>query len=570
VTTDWVTPSDGATAAADRLSSALGISLPLARVLAARDVDDPLLAKAFLRPTLDQLHDPMLLPDMANAVDRLTRAIDGNETILVHGDFDADGMCAAAAATLGLRRLGAAAVGFVPHRTRDGYDLGQGGIDRAMDIGASLILTVDCGVTALESVARAADRGIEVVVTDHHRPGPSLPDAVAVVNPAREDSRYPFAGLSGAGVAFKLVAALFSARGIPDSELNQYLDLVAIGTVADQMPLRDENRALTRAGLRVLSRTRRPGLRALLSVAGIDLPSDARAEDIAYRIAPRLNSAGRMAEAESGLQLLLTESESEAESLARLLDQQNAERRTADRAVTREVEDKLAGFDPGRDGAAVVWGDGWHPGVVGIVASRVVDRWHRPAVVVAFDGSTGRGSGRSIEGFHLFDALRECEPLLERFGGHQMAAGFTIERSNIETFADRLRCVAARRLDNDLKRRRLAVDLELTLADATFELLDALEHLRPFGNENPAPVLAVRSVGFESASVVGELGAHLRAVMRSGNVSLRAIGFGLGDRLDDVRTGHAIDVAFHLRGDVWSGRRRLQAEIIDIQPAGAA
>ncbi|MFQ5528889.1 MAG: single-stranded-DNA-specific exonuclease RecJ, partial [Gemmatimonadota bacterium] len=431
--------------------------------------------------------------------------------------------------------------------------------------------TADCGVSAVDSVARAAELGIDVVVTDHHRPGPLLPEAVAVVNPMRDDSRYPFDGLSGAGVAFKLIEALFAARGIPRGELNQHLDLVAIGTVADQMPLRGENRVLARAGLRVLSHTRKPGLRALLDQAELAGQPDVRANDVAYRIGPRLNSAGRMSEADSGLRLLLTESQAKARLLAGELDRNNADRRAADRAVTREVDEKLAGeFDANRDGAVVVWGDDWHPGVVGIVASRVVERWHRPAVVVAFEGDTGRGSGRSIEGFHLFDALRECEPLLETFGGHQMAAGFTIERSNIEAFALRLRAVAAKRLEGVAARRAVAIDYELDLADATMGLLDELEHLRPFGSENPPPLLAARNVGLERATTVGDDGVHLRAALRSGAASLDAIGFGFGGRLRELNTAGRHDVAFHLVGDTWKGRRRLQARLIDVRRAGAA
>ena len=571
MTAHWLTPSADAAAAAGGLSTELGIPPPLAMVLAARGIRDSSSAKAYLRPTLDQLHDPLLLPDMPSAVDRLIGAIDRAETILVHGDYDADGMCAAATATLGLRRLGADVAGFVPHRTRDGYDLGESGIQRAREIGASLIVTVDCGVTAVGPVARAAEFGIDVVVTDHHRPGPELPAAVAVVNPVREGSTYPFPGLSGSGVAFKLLDALFAVRGIPRVELNQHLDLLAIGTVADQMPLLDENRALTRAGLRVLAQTRKPGLRALLEVSLGDSQLDVRAEDVAYKIAPRLNSVGRMAEAADGLELLLTTSESAATSLAARLDHHNAERRTVDRAVTIEVEQKLAeGFDPSREAIIVVWGDDWHPGVVGIVASRVVERWHRPAVVISLDGPRGRGSGRSVDGFHLFDALRDCDEFLESFGGHPMAAGFTIERCNLEAFADRLRAVAMDRIERRAERQTLNLDLDISLPDASLALVDALEHLQPFGAQNPPPLIAARSVGVEQPSVVGDDGAHLKAVLRSGTVSLPAIGFGMGSRLGELGTGRTYDVAFHLQGDSWNGRRRLQAQLLDIRPAGAA
>lgn len=566
--TRWIAPPDEASAAADRLSAELDIPHSLAAVLVVRGIRDPAGARTYLRPTLDQLNDPMSLPDMRVAVDRIIRAIDDGETILVHGDFDADGMCATALATFGMRRLGAHVIPFVPHRTRDGYDFDETGIDRARAAGASLVVTVDCGVRAIDAVARAAAVGIDVVVSDHHEPGAQLPDAVAVVNPKRADSTYPFGELAGVGVAFQLVAALFAERGVPAVELNQHLDLVAIGTVADQMPLQDENRALVRAGLRVLRRTRKPGLRALIDRVSIGHEVDIRAEDIGYRIAPRLNSAGRMAEADSGLRLLLTESESEAAALADQLDRHNADRKSTDRRVTEDVEAIIARtFDPERDGAVVVWGDDWHPGVVGIVASRIVDRWHRPAVVVAFDGDTGKGSGRSVREFHLHDALRDCEPLLEKFGGHSMAAGLTIRRANIEEFAERLSTLARVRLTASPPQDTLTIDLEVDFESIDFGLFEALEHLMPFGTGNPAPVLVTRGVRLENVSVVGEDGAHLRSLLRGDAASLQAIGFRLGARRGEVRRESRYDVAFHLKSDTWNGRRRLQAQMVDFRPA---
>jgi single-stranded-DNA-specific exonuclease len=564
----WIPPPDEASAAADRLSADLDLPRTMAAVLVVRGIRDPAGVRSYLRPTLDQLNDPTLLPDMRIAVGRIIRAIDDGETILVHGDFDADGMCATAVATLGLRRLGAHVLPFVPHRTRDGYDFGATGIERARTAGASLVITVDCGIRAIDAVARATDLGIDVVVSDHHQPGPSLPRAVAVVNPERRDSTYPFDELAGVGVAFKLVAALFAERGIPAVELNQHLDLVAIGTVADQMLLRDENRALVRAGLRVLGRTRKPGLLALLDRASIGRHDKIRVEDIVFRIAPRLNSAGRMAEAETGLRLLLTESDSEAAALADELDRHNADRKSADRRVTEQVDEVIARtFDAERDGALVVWGDAWHPGVVGIVAARIVERWHRPAVVVAFDGDTGKGSGRSVTGFHLHDALRDCEPLLEKFGGHSMAAGLTIQRANIEQFAERLRTLAAERLSEVPAQQTLTIDLELGLAEVTLDLFDELQHLMPFGVGNPAPVLVARDVRFENVSVVGEDGAHLRALLRRDTAALQAIGFRMGGRRGEFHDGGRYDAAFHLQDDTWNGRRRLQARLIDLRPS---
>ena len=570
-TPTWIAPPPDTAARAARLVTRIpGLPPQLAHVLASRDLTDPDEVRAFLRPRFDDLHDPLLLPDMAPAIERLLAAVDRGETILVHGDFDADGMCATALAVRGLRRLGARVVPYVPHRTNDGYDLRRAGVDRAAAERAGLILTVDCGVTALAAAVEARRRGIDLVVTDHHRPGPELPVAVAVVNPLRADGAYPFDGLAGVGVAFKLIGALFGRRSIPEAELYQHLDLVAVGTVADQMPLTGENRLLVRAGLRALGRTRKPGLRALLRWARIDPRQPIRAEDIAFRVAPRLNSVGRMSAGDLGAELLLADDPARAEALAAHLDEQNVARRAADREVTEQVERALEGrFAPDADPAVVVWGDGWHRGVIGIVASRMVDRWARPAVVVSFDGDVGEGSGRSVAGFHLHDALAQCGGLLEGYGGHQMAAGLRIRRERIEEFAARLRELVVAGLEARAEPGALRIDLELPLAGVTGELADALEHLAPHGADNPAPILVVRDVALEQPAAVGRGQAHLQATLRDGETALRAIAFGQGSRAPELRAGRRFDAAFHLERDVWRGRERLQARVLDLRPAGS-
>ncbi len=568
----WVLPSPEVEERAAELRNQLPRLDPrLARVLAARGFRDADAVRDFLRPSLDRLHDPLELPDMPAAVDRLEVAIEIGETIFVHGDFDADGMCATALAVRGLRRLGAHAVPFVPHRTREGYDLRPATVERAAEAGADLILTVDCGVTAVEAVEAARSRGIDVVVTDHHRPGPKLPRASAVVNPMRPEGPDELRGLAGVGIVFELIAALFARCGIPRPELFQHLDLVAVGTVADRMPLTGENRALVRAGLRALARTRKPGLRALLERAGIDLRDPVSTEDIAFRLGPRLNSVGRMAAAQAGVRLLLTDDRAEAEALARHLDEQNAERRRTDRAVTEDVERMLGEeFDASADGAVVVWGEDWHRGVVGIVASRIVDRWRRPAVVVSFEGgSVGQGSGRSVEGFNLYEALEECRGLLEGYGGHRMAAGLRIRRDRIEEFAARLRKLAAGQLQAAHEPQALRIDLEVPPGAADRDLADVLAHLAPHGEGNPAPVLLARDVLLDDVTAIGRDGAHLRATLReeeNGGAGLRMIAFGKGERADEIRPGERYDVAFHLERDRYRGRERLQARAIDLRP----
>lgn len=564
----WIEPTDPDRTAVADLRRALDLPEALCRVLVRRGHGTEDEARTFLRPRLTDLHDSSTLPDMQVAVERIERAILNRETLLVHGDYDADGISAAALLTRGLRRLNADVHPFIPHRTDDGYDLSDAGLDRARELGATLIVTVDCGVTAIEAIQKAAGLGIEVIVTDHHRPGPALPPAVAVVNPMRTDHDVPFRGLAGVGVAFKLLDALYGRVGFPETELNQHLDLVAIGTVADQVPLVGENRVLVRAGLRALEKTIKPGVRSLLKRAGVDVGGDLDTQDISFRMAPRLNSVGRMGSAESGLELLLTDQPLEAERLAATLELQNGERRKTDGHVYEEVEAVLRdSFDPDRDRAIIVAGEGWHPGVIGIIASRVAENYHRPAIVISTDGPVGKGSGRSVGDFHLYDALEECTHLLERFGGHRMAAGLTIRTDRIEAFRRTFAEVASRELVDSTGTDVLDIDLGVQVSE-TRELHRTLRFVGPFGTGNPVPLLMARGVGFRKTRRVGPDGDHLRLVLvGTDGAELSGIGFRLGRRLSEARADGAFDVVFELGERTWKGRTELQARLRDFRPA---
>lgn len=562
----WILPGPVTDDSLALLTERLGIPPEFARLLLGRGIESESDIRTFLSPSLDDLHDPFLMPDMDAAAHRIEHAVSSGERILLHGDYDADGMSAAALLTHAFRRLGGIVETFVPHRTRDGYDLSEAGLERAGRIGASLIVTADCGVTALEAVARAGRQGRDVIVTDHHRPGRRLPSAVAVVNPMRADSRYPFPALAGVGVAFKLTQALFDRAGISASEANQHLDLVALGTVADQMPLQGENRILVRAGLRALAVSRKPGIQALLTRVGAPEGDSVGTDHISFRLGPRLNSVGRMGSADSGVKLLMTSDPREAERLAGYLERRNAERRQADQRVYAEVEAQIASrFDPARDSAVVVWGDDWHPGVIGIVASRIVDATHRPTVVVSFDGDIGRGSGRSIGDFSLHSALEELSEHLERFGGHRMAAGLSIRRDRIEQFAEGLQEIASRELGDGAGQEGVQVDVELSIGAADRSLLTWLNRASPFGAGNPAPVFLVRAVELRETRSVGPEGVHLRCMLVDGEDSLEAIGFGLGARRPEVAAGDQFDVLFHFEENRWNGRTRLQARMLDFR-----
>lgn len=563
----WIMPLPLSEDRVAALAGSVGLPEDVCRVLLRRGIDSSEEARSFLRPHLASVHSPFDLPAMQVAVERVERSLAEDEKILVHGDYDADGMSAAALLTLGLRELGGRVEPFVPHRTRDGYDLSDAGIRRATEVGASLILTADCGVTAAAAVSKATSVGIDVVITDHHRPAGEIPRAIAVVDPMLPSSRYPFRDLAGVGVAFKLLSALYERAGVEAPSLNQHLDLVALGTVADQMPLIGENRVLVRAGLRALERTRKPGLRALLASAGLQPDRRIEAEDISFRLAPRLNSVGRMDEADAGLRLLLADEDREAERLADHLERQNAERRLTDTRVFEVARKQAQSRVRDDDRAVILWGDDWHPGVLGIVASRLVESYHRPSIVISFDGDVGRGSGRSTGGFHLFNALQECEPLLERFGGHRMAAGLTVRRERVEELAERLQEIARHDLADCEPVQELRLDLEVPVERLGDDLLRGLGHLAPFGSGNPTPILMVRDVALDRAARVGNEGGHLRFQLVAEGRRIPAIAFGMGRRLAEARSSERADVALEIAENSWNGRREVQARVLDFRPS---
>ncbi len=561
----WVMVPPPDPAAVDRLARALGIPPALAALLVQRGQGDEADARRFLRPALTALSDPGALAGMAEAVEAIAAAVRAGGTILVHGDYDVDGQCATALLTRALRAAGADAVGFVPHRLRDGYDFGPAGLAAAQQAGASLVVTCDCGITAVDTVRAARAAGIGVVVTDHHLPGDELPPALAVVDPQRADDTSGARMLCGTGLAFKLVQALVPALGLPANLPLHLLDYVALATVADVVPLVGENRILVRHGLRLLADSRWPGLRALVAATGLE-GRELRAAHMGYILGPRLNAAGRVGDAADGLRLLLTDAPAEAAELARRLEGLNVERQALDQRILEEALEQVeqAG-DPERHAAFVIAGDGWHPGVVGIVASRVVERYGRPAFLIAFDGEIGKGSGRSISRFDLHAALLGCGDLLERYGGHQMAAGLTIRRDRLDEFRLRFGGIARESLGADDLGPEQRVDLELRLAEATPELERLCRYLEPCGAGNASPVFGVRGVRFTGRSRVGN--GHLKGMLDDGEARLSVIGFQWADRVPWLSDG-LVDVAFRLEANEWNGHTTLQARLCALSPHG--
>ncbi len=543
------------------LARGLGVSPALAALLAQRGLTTPELARRFMRPSLEELSDPLRLSGMTEAVDVIARAVKSGRGILVHGDYDVDGQCATALLTRALGIAGARVHAFVPHRLRDGYDLGPSGIAYAKQVGASLILTCDCGITAVEAVDAARAEGIDVIVTDHHLPGPVLPRATAVIDPQREDDTSGLRILCGTGIAFKLVQALVPALGLPENLPYHFLDLVALATIADIVPLTGENRVLVRHGLRLLPESRWPGIRALIRASGLD-GREIRAGQVGFILAPRLNAAGRVGDATDGLRLLLTDSEAEAAQLAQRLEGMNTERQALDQRILEEAIDQVERErDPDTDAALVLASDTWHAGVVGIVASRVVERFGRPALLIALDGDLGKGSGRSIARFDLHAALHRCGDVLERFGGHHMAAGLTIRRNRLDEFRERFAAVARETLSADDLGPEQRVDLVLGLGDVNEELEKLCRHLEPCGMGNPGPVFGARGVRLDGIRRVGS--NHLKATLAAPDGRLSAIGFGWADRAPKVAS---LDVAFRLEQNEWQGQTSLQARILSLSP----
>ena len=550
--------------AVEALAAALSIPIALAALLVQRGHDSAGDARAFLRPALDGLSDPLEWADMRQAVALVADAVRRGDPILIHGDYDVDGQCGTALLTRVLRAAGADAHGFVPHRLRDGYDFGAAGLARARELGVRLIITCDCGITATEPVRAARAAGIDVIVTDHHLPGETLPPATAVLDPRRPDCPSPDKDLCGAGVAFKLAQAVGPVLGLPAHLPWHFLDYVALATVADVVPLTGENRILVRHGLKLLAASRWPGIAALVEAAGLS-GKPLRAGHVGFILAPRLNAAGRIGDANDGLRLLLTDDPDEAARLARDLETLNARRQEMDQRILAEAERRLESELGPDDRAVVLAGDDWHPGVIGIVASRLVDRYARPTFLIAWEGETGRGSGRSIPGFDLHAALQRVGSCLEKYGGHTMAAGLTLRRDRFEQFRIAFLEVASELLGPDDLVPAQRVDLELPLARLSEDLERLIRHLEPCGAGNPAPVFGVRGARAVGARRVGT--NHLRFVLDDGSGVLPAIGFQVADQVPDAWLAQPLDVAFRLERDEWQGRSMLQARVTTIAPS---
>jgi single-stranded-DNA-specific exonuclease len=559
----WILPKAPDEQAVRDLAEALSLPDVVCRLLLIRGYVSAEDAKLFLRPKLDKLHDPLEFLSMDNAVERLARAVRDQELVFIHGDYDVDGISSTTLLTRAIRVLGGKAMPFIPRRLEDGYDLSDAGVDAAMAAGAKVVVTCDCGTTAVSPVARLCKAGIDVIVTDHHLPGGELPDCLAILNPKRSGCGYPDKDLAAVGVAFKLALALARALGKNENFIWGMLDLVALATVADVAPLRGENRVFVRYGLRMLSETQNIGMRALIRAAGLS-GKPLTAGRIGFILAPRLNAAGRLGHAIRGVELLLSENEHEANVIARELEELNNKRQELDHATLDQARERVLQLDLDDTFGLVLADESWHPGVIGIVASRLVEEFGRPTVLIALSDDQGKGSGRSISKFDLHAALGQSREFLLRFGGHRAAAGVTIARDKVNEFAVRFNEVAKSLLTLEDLVPEIRVDLEVDINGMDERLESLFRHFEPFGIGNPSPVLLARNVTLvANPRLVGKDG--LKVVLDTGTGSLDALGWGLAHRAAEFQAGSKVDIAFRLERDEYRGESYLQARIADIR-----
>jgi single-stranded-DNA-specific exonuclease len=554
-----------------KLADELKISPTLAQLLVNRNIDSYEKARAFFRPDMNDLHDPFLMDGMDLAVERIARAIANKETFLVYGDYDVDGTNGTALLWSFLRSVGANVSYLIPDRIKDGYGLSQRGIEIAKERGATVLITVDCGITAIEQVNAARAANIDVIICDHHEPGDTLPRAYAVLDPIKPGCRYPFKALSGCGVAFKLVQALLSSDRLQsslgqnaDELLRSYLDLVTLATTADIVPLTDENRVLVKLGLEIINSNPRPGIRALIDTSGTK-PGRISAGQIVFILAPRINAVGRLGDAMRAVELLTCESYDEALSLARVFEEENRARKKLDEEAFLEAQQIVEEFlDVDADSAIVLHQESWHPGVIGIVASRLVERYYRPTIMLTTVDGVVKGSARSISGFDIHQALKRCEDKLLQFGGHKYAAGLSVDPDRVEEFKEAFNAVARELLTDELLTPRIHIEAEMDLDELTPKFVGVLNRFAPHGPGNMRPVFAARNVELNGPPrIVGN--NHLRFKVRKNGRVFDAIGFNLGGLMERFQGRNTVDIAFSIDEGEYAGEPVPQLKIRDIK-----
>ncbi len=556
--------------AVERVRTEVGVQTDIAKMLVTRGITDFDSAKRFFRPSLDDLHDPFLMKDMDLAVERLQRALGDGEKVLIYGDYDVDGTTSVALVYGFLKELGQLDY-YIPDRYAEGYGLSSQGIDFAAEHGFSLIITLDCGIRAVDKVAYAKEKGIDLIICDHHLPGPEMPDAVAVLDPKRPDCPYPYKELCGCGVGFKFMQAFCDAGGLDKAPLFAHLDLLAVAIAADIVPVTGENRILAHFGMQVLNSAPCTGIQVLLENANVK--KELSIADAVFIIGPRINAAGRIASGKKAVELLISGNADEARDFAKQIAEYNNTRRELDKSVT-ELAVEMVTTDSfyANSRSTVVWGDGWHKGVVGIVASRLIDSWYKPTIVLAQqEDGTLTGSARSVEGFDVHDAICQCADLLDRFGGHTHAAGLSLRVEQVEVFRQRFEEIAAASITEDMTSPTLHIDAEIDLLRINPKFMALLKQFAPFGPGNMSPVFVTRGLKATDVSLVGSDRTHLRFKVYSANHAgypLACIAFKMAEFFRPLSEGSTFDMAYSIEENHWNGRVSLQLQVKDIQVSG--
>ena len=543
----------------EEISEKFDISKLLATILVNRNIITEDEINLFLNPTRKDFHDPYLMPDMDKAVNRIVKAINEKEKIMIYGDYDVDGITSITVLKRFLEERGMNVAEYIPNRLNEGYGLNKEAITKIADLGYKLMITVDCGISGVEEVEYANSLNIETIITDHHEPLDEMPNAVAIVNAKRRDNQYPFRGLAGVGVVFKLIQAIGMRLGLEEKEYLKYLDIVCVGTISDIVPLVDENRVIAKLGLRLVEQTRNLGLKELIKVSGY---KQINSNTISFGIAPRINACGRMGHQKEALQLFLTENVREAQEITQKLNQYNKERQETEKRIFNQAIEKIEKEQINEKSAIILGEDDWHHGVIGIVASKITEIYFKPSILICFEGEEGKGSGRSIPGFDLHEALCQCNEYLEKYGGHSMAVGLSLRRDKFDTFKIKFEEIAKNsKLDTIVP--IIKIDRQIYINDFDIELAKELTKLEPFGEGNKMPLFSYKNLKIDSIRALTE-GKHLKLTLRDGNKIINAIGFNMGKLADEYLIGDKVDIVGVLEINRFNGAETVQMNLKDI------
>lgn len=532
----------------------------IGKIIVNRHVVNDEDVRIFITPTRDDFHNPFLFKGMDIAVDRIIKAINNKEKILIYGDYDVDGITSTTVLKKYLMDRGISVDTYIPNRLHEGYGLNKKAIDTIKERNIDLIITVDCGISAIEEVDYAVRLGMDIIVTDHHEVGEKLPNALAVIDAKRKDNTYPFRALAGVGVVFKLIQALSIKLEIKPEEYLKYLDLVCVGTISDIVPLEGENRTIAKLGLMLIKVTRNLGLRELIKSSGY---KEIDSNTISFGVAPRINACGRMGHEEEALKLFLAEDLESATKITKELNEYNTLRQSTEKAIYEEAVQQIEKNHLDANNSIVLGGKGWHHGVIGIVSSKVTDKYYKPSILLSFEDNIAKGSGRSVPGFDLYEGLAKCEDLLEKYGGHSMAVGLTLKKENLENFKERFEQIAKEKNIKELV-PIIYIDDELKLKDINMDLVKSISILEPFGEANKVPLFLIRNLKIDSIRALSE-GRHLKLTLRDENFVINAIGFELGYLAEEYRIGDRIDVVGTLEINIFNGFSSIQINMKDIR-----